>query len=79
MAEKPENNPKLQPALIKGIRRSGKTHTVLLFENSNYRQVIFLNFMIDPSLNCVFQGSLKVNDLLPLLSARFPKSIFEEG
>ena len=72
-----KNIPDHKPALIKGIRQSGKTYSVRHFAAQHYKNVIYLNFMSNPSLTEIFSGSLTINELLPLISAHFPNTIFE--
>ena len=59
-----------KPALIKGIRQSGKTHSITRFAEENYRVVIYLSFWDDPELIDVFDGELDVNTIIKELSVR---------
>lgn len=61
-----------KPALIKGIRQSGKTHSIKNFAKKNYEVVIYLNFWDDPTLIDVFGGSLKIDDIVKELSVKMP-------
>ena len=52
-----KDNPEHKPALVRGIRQSGKTHSVIRFAESNYNVVIYLNFWDKPDLMMSLTGS----------------------
>lgn len=74
-----KNNPKHKPALIKGIRQSGKTHSINKFieDKNNYDVAIYLNFWDNPDLIDVFDGNLDINSIIKELSVKknLPKLI----
>ena len=43
-----KDNPEHKPALIRGIRQSGKTYSVKRFARNNYASIIYLNFWDRP-------------------------------
>ena len=47
-----KHTPNHKPALIKGIRQSGKTHAIskFVYDKSNYEMVVYLNFWDNPFL-----------------------------
>jgi predicted AAA+ superfamily ATPase len=61
-----------KPALIKGVRQSGKTHSIKLFAENNYKVVIYLNFWDDPCLIDAFDGNLDSDTIIRELSVRKP-------
>lgn len=61
-----------KPALIKGIRQSGKTHSIRLFAENNYDTVIYLSFWDDPDLIDAFDGDLDADTIIRELSVRKP-------
>ncbi len=69
-----KNNPNRKPALIKGIRQSGKTHSIDKFtKNRNlYDVVIYLNFWDNPELINVFDGKLDIDNIIRELSVKMP-------
>jgi uncharacterized protein len=67
-----KNNPKHKPALIKGIRQSGKTHSIRSFANGHYKLVVYLNFWDDPGLIEAFDGKLDVDSIIKELSVKMP-------
>lgn len=74
-AWKKEENHK--PLIIKGIRQCGKTSSVKQFAANNYKNVIYLDFRENPNLIDLFDGSLKIDDLIVSLSANIPTARFE--
>lgn len=69
-----KNNPNHKPALIKGIRQSGKTHAIRKFayNKSNYDVVVYLNFWDNPELSDVFDGKLDIDTIITELSVKLP-------
>lgn len=60
---------KRKPLIIKGCRQCGKTWSVLQFARKNYKYVVYLNFFEDPAYSSIFEGSLRVDDLVMKMSA----------
>ena len=69
-----KDNPEHKPALVRGIRQSGKTHSVIRFAESNYDVVIYLNFWDKPDLIDVFDGQLDADTIIRELSVIMQKS-----
>ena len=65
-----KNREKHKPALIKGIRQSGKTFSIKSFACKNYAVVIYLNFWDKPDLIDVFDGKLDIDSLIKELSVK---------
>ena len=42
-----KSNPNHNPLIVKGARQIGKTESILRFANSNYKSVVYINFVID--------------------------------
>lgn len=55
--------------LIKGARQIGKTYIVEKLGREEYESFIEFNFVLEPELADVFEGSLKADDLLRKISA----------
>lgn len=68
-----------KPALIRGIRQSGKTHSIRLFAEKNYQVVIYLNFWDRPDLIDVFDGELDIDTIIRELSVKIPMPDLIEG
>ena len=66
------------PIIIKGCRQCGKTFSVKYFCEQNYKNVVYLNFLQNPELSSVFNGSLEVDHLIMLMTAILgQKAVFE--
>ena len=74
-----KDNPRHKPAVVRGIRQSGKTHSVRLFAESNYNVVIYLNFWDKPDLIDVFDGQLDADTIIRELSVKMPMQKLIEG
>ena len=74
-----KSNPEHKPALIRGIRQSGKTHSVKAFAEKNYDVVIYLNFWDRPDLCTAFDGQLDVDTIIRELSVKMPMIELTEG
>ena len=61
-----------KPCLVYGIRQSGKTESILNFAKENYRNFIYINFWNERDYVSMFDSSLEVDDLVSLISLRFP-------
>ena len=74
-----KNNPEHKPALVRGIRQSGKTYSVKRFAENNYSVVIYLNFWDKPDLTDVFAGPLDADTIIRELSVKLPIPKLTEG
>ncbi len=69
-----KNNPNRKPALIKGVRQSGKTHSINKFVGNKkyYDVVVYLNFWDNPDLIDVFEDKLDIDSIVRELSVKIP-------
>ena len=74
-----KDNPEHKPALIRGIRQSGKTYSIQRFARDNYASVIYLNFWDRPDLCDVFDGQLDADTVIRKLSVKLPLPELIEG
>lgn len=74
-----KENREHKPALVRGIRQSGKTHSIKRFAESNYQVVVYLNFWDKPDLIDVFDGELDVDTIIRELSVKMPLPDLQEG
>ena len=68
---------KKKALVIKGLRQVGKTTVVLDFGEANYKNIIYLNFLDNPSLKNIFSDDLNVDTLVKKMSIYFPCKNFE--
>ena len=74
-----KKDPDHKPALVRGIRQSGKTHSVRHFAENNYDVVVYLNFWDRPDLCEVFDGQLDADTIIRELSVKMPMLKLAEG
>ncbi|MBQ7184440.1 MAG: ATP-binding protein [Clostridia bacterium] len=74
-----KENPEHKPALVRGVRQSGKTHSVRSFAEKNYNIVVYLNFWDRPDLCEVFDGQLDADTIIRELSVKMPMLELAEG
>lgn len=74
-----KKNSRHKPALVRGIRQSGKTHSISLFAKNNYEVVIYLNFWDRPDLIDVFDGQLDADTIIRELSVKIPMQEVKAG
>ena len=65
-----KNDHNHKPALIKGVRQSGKTYSIKHFAENNYQSVIYINFWDNPDLIDIFDGALDVDTIIRELSVK---------
>lgn len=63
------NTENRNPLILKGCRQCGKTFSVLRFAQQHYKHVVYLNFFENPDYKTIFEGSLKVDDVVLMMSA----------
>ena len=64
-----KNRHRQECLLIKGARQIGKTYIVEKLGREEYESFIEFNFVLEPELTDIFEGSLKAEDLLLKISA----------
>ena len=68
-----------KPIVIKGCRQCGKTFSVLRFARQHYRNVVYLNFMENPSYAVAFSESLSVDNIVMNITSLMGDATFEPG
>lgn len=63
------NTENRNPLILKGCRQCGKTFSVLRFAQQHYKHVVYLNFFENPDYKTIFEGSLKADDVVLMMSA----------
>lgn len=64
-----KNTANRKPLIVRGVRQCGKTFSVTAFAESNYENVVYINFVRQESLKLAFQGAKDVDTILMNLSA----------
>ena len=64
-----KNTASRKPLIVRGVRQCGKTFSVTAFAESNYENVIYINFVKQESLKLAFQNAKDVDTILMNISA----------
>jgi predicted AAA+ superfamily ATPase len=65
--------------LVKGARQIGKTFIIDKFGKDTYAQYIYINFLENPALKTIFEGSLEAGQIIKKLSLAFANKEFIPG
>ncbi len=65
--------------LIKGARQIGKTYIVEYFGKKEYSSYIYLNFLLHPELNGIFEGALDPETIYKNIQLFIGDAEFIEG
>ena len=68
-----------KPLVIMGIRQCGKTFIAQHFAETNYKTVVYINFIKQPERITAFLGAKDVNTILLNLSAQISGVTFTPG
>lgn len=74
-----KNEENKQCLLIRGARQVGKTFIIDEFCKRNYKNYIYINFELSPTLKEIFDGDLDADTLIMKLEVTFPKIEIEPG
>lgn len=74
-----KNNPDRKPLIVKGARQVGKTLSVELFANQNYKSVIKINFVEQKKYRNIFDDGFEVDTILKNISLLNPDFKFIPG
>lgn len=67
-----KNAKKRECLLVKGARQVGKTFIVQKFGRENYGNYVYLNFIENPALKNIFEGSLQASEIYKKMSVYVP-------
>ena len=70
---------KKKALIIKGLRQVGKTYIARSFAETNYENVVYIDFKNNKSAKAVFEGDLVVDRITLDLSALIPDIHFVPG
>ena len=74
-----KKNPDRKPLIIKGARQVGKTETIRTFARENYKNVIEINFITEPSYKVIVEEGFSAEHIIELISRIDPTKHFEEN
>lgn len=67
------------PLIVKGARQIGKTESIRFFAHQNYKNIVEINFALQPEFKKIFDQGFSVNNILKNISFIRPDSVFEKG
>ena len=67
------------PLVIGGMRQTGKTFSVRLFGQENYKNVIYIDLRANRTIHSAFESDFNVNRMITAISASLPGSRFVPG
>ena len=68
-----------KPLIVKGARQIGKTFSIESFAKKNYRNVININFVLQPKFRTIFDDGYEVENIIKNISFIDPSIAFEPG
>ncbi|OQC41681.1 MAG: hypothetical protein BWX66_00669 [Deltaproteobacteria bacterium ADurb.Bin058] len=72
-------NPDRKPLIVKGPRQVGKTESIKRFANTNYENVIYINFVEEPKYKLITSDGYGTADIVKNLSRIDPSKQFIAG
>lgn len=74
-----KKNKKSECLLVNGARQIGKTYIIEQFGRENYESYIYLNFIKNPELKNIFEGSLESEEIFRRISLYVSDCTFVDG
>ena len=74
-----KNNKNKKCLIIQGARQTGKTYIVERFAESNYDELLEINFKETPSASEIFSGDLTVDKMVLAMRFRYPDKTITPG
>lgn len=68
-----------KPLIVKGARQIGKTFSIDEFSRANYKNVIAINFILQPAYLSIFDDGYDVDSIIKNISFINPSFKFEKG
>ena len=74
-----KSNKKDECLLVKGARQIGKTYIIEKFGREFYKRYVYINFLENPGLKNIFEGSLEANEIYKKISLALVNTDFISG
>ena len=74
-----KTDPNKKPLIIKGSRQVGKTESITRFGHLNYKSIIYINFVEEPSYKMITTDGYKAQDIIKNISRIDPSKQFIEN
>lgn len=72
-------NENRMPLIVKGARQIGKTASIMQFANSNYKNVVAINFVLQQKYKAIFDEGYDVDSITRALTFIDPFIKLEQG
>lgn len=72
-------NENRMPLIVKGARQIGKTASIMQFANSNYKNVVAINFVLQQKYKAIFEEGYDVDSITRALTFIDPSIKLEPG
>lgn len=73
-----KNSSERKPLIIKGARQVGKTETIREFAKKNYKNIVEINFITEPSYKAIIGEGFSADSIVKLISRIDPTKHFKE-
>jgi hypothetical protein len=74
-----KNKKNKKPLIIKGCRQIGKTESIIHFAKENYKNVVYINFALEPKYKIIVADGYAVGDIIKNISRIDPSKNFVTG
>ncbi len=74
-----KENADRMPLIVKGARQVGKTASILQFAHGNYKNVVAINFVLQPKYKAIFEDGYEVDSIVRNLTLIDPSVEVETG
>ena len=71
-----KDNPEKKPLIIKGARQIGKTRSIETFASDNYKNVVSINFALEPKYKGILSDGYDVDSVIKNISLIDPSKHF---
>lgn len=74
-----KNNKDRKPLVVKGARQIGKTDAIKYFAQENYKNLVEINFALQPQYKQIFENGFEVDKIIKNISLLNPDFMFVPG
>lgn len=74
-----KNDPEKKPLIIKGARQTGKTRSIEMFASQHYRNVVSINFALEPKYKGILSNGYDVDSVIKNITLIDPSKRFGES
>lgn len=71
-----KQNKEKKPLIVKGARQIGKTESIMHFAKENYKNVIYINFILESKYKCITENGYGADEIVKNISLLDPSKQF---